>query len=77
MTDRKTAGGDSFDEEEEITGPAKYLRPGEELLVYSPDVQIKKFRFDAYLTDSRLFSRTRGEGCRRDGEGYPPRVDHR
>jgi len=61
MTDTQTAGSDSFDDEEELTGPARYLRPGEELLVYSPEVQIKKFRFDAYLTDSRLFLTDPGE----------------
>jgi len=55
MTDHYTGESDPFEEEEELTGPARYCRPGEELLIYTPDIQIKKFRFDAYLTDSRLF----------------------
>jgi len=38
-----------------MTGPERYLQPGEELLIWTPDVQIKKFRFEAYLTDRRLF----------------------
>jgi hypothetical protein len=43
------------DPEEEIIGPERYLQPGEELLIWTPDIQIKKFRFEAYLTDRRLF----------------------
>jgi ribosomal protein L40E len=43
------------DPEEVVTGPERYLQPGEELLIWTPDVQIKKFRFEAYLTDRRLF----------------------
>jgi ribosomal protein L40E len=43
------------DPEDVITGPERYLQPGEELLIWTPDVQIKKFRFEAYLTDRRLF----------------------
>jgi hypothetical protein len=43
------------DPEEELTGPERYLQPGEELLIWTPDIQIKKFRFEAYLTDRRLF----------------------
>lgn len=41
--------------EEEPQGPERYLKPGEELLIYTPDIQIKKFKFDAYLTNTRLF----------------------
>ncbi len=44
--------GDSIDEPQ---GPEQYLHPGEELRIYSSDVQIKKFRFEAYLTNRRLF----------------------
>ena len=43
------------DPDEELTGPERYLQPGEELLIWTPDIQIKKFRFEAYLTDRRLF----------------------
>ncbi|OPX69148.1 MAG: hypothetical protein A4E37_00709 [Methanoregulaceae archaeon PtaB.Bin056] len=55
MTDHSYPGYDSMTGEEEPQGPERYLRPGEELLIYTPDIQIKKFRFDAYLTDTRLF----------------------
>lgn len=53
MSDRQ--GYNPTTGEEELQGPERYLRPGEELLVYTPDIQIKKFRFDAYLTKTRLF----------------------
>ncbi len=33
----------------------RYLHPGENLRIYSSDIQIKKFRFDSYLTNKRLF----------------------
>ncbi len=55
MTDHSYPGYDPMTGEEEPQGPERYLRPGEELLIYTPDIQIKKFRFDAYLTDTRLF----------------------
>ncbi|OPX71816.1 MAG: hypothetical protein A4E39_01843 [Methanoregulaceae archaeon PtaB.Bin152] len=55
MTDHSYPGYDPMTGEEESQGPERYLRPGEELLIYTPDIQIKKFRFDAYLTDTRLF----------------------
>lgn len=61
MTEYQTTEGDPFGEGEALTGPARYLRPGEELLVYTPGIQIKKFRFDAYLTDLRLFLTDPGE----------------
>jgi len=61
MTEYQTGEGDPFGEDEVLTGPARYLRPGEELLVYTPGIQIKKFRFDAYLTDTRLFLTDPGE----------------
>lgn len=63
MTDRKTESTDAFEGDEAPAGPARYLRPGEELLAYSPGVQIKKFRFDAYLTDTRLFLTDPGESA--------------
>jgi ribosomal protein L40E len=43
------------DETDEVQGPERYLQPGEALLIFSTDVQIKKFRFEAFLTDKRLF----------------------
>ncbi len=55
MSGYQNAGFDSPGGDEEPEGPERYLRPGEELLIYTPDVQIKKFRFDAYLTNDRLF----------------------
>lgn len=55
MSSLQNRGYDPMSGEEELQGPERYLRPGEELLVYTPDIQIKKFRFDAYLTNTRLF----------------------
>ena len=55
MSDHPSTGYDPMTGEEELQGPERYLRPGEELLIYTPDIQIKKFRFDAYLTNTRLF----------------------
>ena len=37
------------------TGPGQYLEPGEKLLRYSSTVGIKKFFFNAYITDRRIF----------------------
>jgi hypothetical protein len=37
------------------TGPEQYLQPGEKLLRYSSSVGIKKFFFNAYITDRRIF----------------------
>jgi len=42
-------------EGEEPAGAEQYLHPGEELRICSTDIQIKKFRFEAYLTNRRLF----------------------
>ncbi|MDD1706422.1 MAG: zinc ribbon domain-containing protein [Methanoregulaceae archaeon] len=36
-------------------GADRYLHPGENLRSCSSDIQIKKFRFEAYLTNKRLF----------------------
>ncbi|MCU0631824.1 MAG: zinc ribbon domain-containing protein [Methanolinea sp.] len=55
MSDNQNPGYDSMTGEEEPQGPERYLRQGEELLIYTTDIQIKKFRFDAYLTNTRLF----------------------
>jgi len=42
-------------DEEEPSGAARYLQPGEDLRICARDIQIKKFRFEAYLTNRRLF----------------------
>ncbi len=42
-------------EGEEPAGAEQYLHPGEELRICSTDIQIKKFRFEAYLTNLRFF----------------------
>lgn len=55
MSDYQNAGFHSQRGEDEPEGPERYLRPAEELLIFTPDVQIKKFKFDAYLTNDRLF----------------------
>ncbi|NYT06749.1 MAG: zinc ribbon domain-containing protein [Methanomicrobiales archaeon] len=39
----------------EPAGAERYLMPGEELRICSSDIQIKKFRFEAYLTNRRFF----------------------
>jgi len=41
--------------DEEPAGAERYLLPGEQLRICSSDIQIKKFRFEAYLTNRRLF----------------------
>lgn len=55
MTKYPEPGMDPSAIDEETEGPARYLQPGEELLILTPEIQIKKFRFDSYLTDRRLF----------------------
>jgi hypothetical protein len=40
---------------DEPAGAERYLFPGEELRICSSDIQVKKFRFEAYLTNRRLF----------------------
>lgn len=46
---------DPAGDEEGPTGAARYLQPGEDLRICAHDIQIKKFRFEAYLTSRRLF----------------------
>jgi len=48
------------DEDDPATS-ARYLQPGEKLLRFSPHVGIKKFYFNAYITDRRIFLIDRGE----------------
>jgi len=40
---------------DEPAGAERYLLPGEELRICSSDIQVKKFKFEAYLTNQRLF----------------------
>jgi len=46
---------DSTVNDEEPAGAERYLKPGENLRIYSSDIQIKKIRFESYLTNKRLF----------------------
>ena len=46
---------DPAGKEEEPAGAERYLSPGENLRIFSPDIQIKKIRFEAYLTNRRFF----------------------
>jgi len=43
------------DEEESEDGLSAYLQPGEQVLIGSLNVSVKKFFFHAYLTDRRIF----------------------
>ena len=42
-------------EEEEEGGLSPYLQPGEQVLIGSLNVSVKKFFFHAYMTDRRIF----------------------
>ena len=46
---------DSPMSDEEPAGAERYLYPGENLRIFSSDIQIKKIRFESYLTNKRLF----------------------
>jgi len=48
------SGGDAGEEEEE-GGLSPYLQKGEQVLIGSLNVSVKKFFFHAYLTDRRIF----------------------
>lgn len=48
-------GGEAGDGEEEEGGLSPYLQPGEQVLIGSLNVSVKKFFFHAYLTDRRIF----------------------
>ena len=45
----------SEDEEEEDGGLSRVLQPGEQILIGSLNVSVKKFAFHAYLTNQRIF----------------------
>jgi hypothetical protein len=55
MSNSQFGSPDPAGGEEEPAGAERYLHPGEELRICSTDIQIKKFRFEAYLTNRRLF----------------------
>jgi hypothetical protein len=55
MNSSQYGSPDPAPEEGEPQGAERYLQPGEELRICSSDIQIKKFRFEAYLTNRRLF----------------------
>src|SRR5512145_428835 len=42
-------------EEDEEGGLSAYLQPGEQVLIGSLNVSVKKFFFHAYMTDKRIF----------------------
>jgi len=45
----------SNEEEEEDGGLSRVLQPGEQILIGSLNVSVKKFAFHAYLTNQRIF----------------------
>jgi hypothetical protein len=51
---KTTLNGPEPDEEEE-DGLSAYLQPGEQVLIGSLNISVKKFFFHAYLTDRRIF----------------------
>jgi hypothetical protein len=51
----KSADESENDGEEEGGGLSAYLQPGEQVLIGSLNVSVKKFFFHAYLTDRRIF----------------------
>jgi hypothetical protein len=51
LSDEAEAG----DDEEEGGGLSPYLQPGEQVLIGSLNVSVKKFFFHAYMTDQRIF----------------------
>jgi hypothetical protein len=55
MDNRQFGSSEPFSDETEPAGAERYLHPGEDLRICSSDIQIKKFRFEAYLTNRRLF----------------------
>jgi hypothetical protein len=52
---KQPSGGEESDEEEEEGGISAYLQQGEQVLIGSLNVSVKKFFFHAYLTDRRIF----------------------
>ncbi len=55
MSKNSFASPDPVGNDEGAPGVERYLHPGENLRIYSSDIQIKKFRFESYLTNLRLF----------------------
>lgn len=52
---RQLPGSEGEEEDEEEGGISAYLQPGEQVLIGSLNVSVKKFFFHAYLTDRRIF----------------------
>jgi len=52
---RPPSDEDEGGEEEEEGGLSPYLKPGEQVLIGSLNVSVKKFFFHAYMTDQRIF----------------------
>jgi hypothetical protein len=55
MSAHKLDTPDSAGNVDEPAGAERYLHPGENLRICSSDIQIKKVRFESYLTNKRLF----------------------
>ncbi len=52
---RPASPGEEDGEEKEERGPSSFLEPGEQILIGSLNVMVKKFFFNAYLTNRRIF----------------------
>ncbi|OPY37924.1 MAG: Double zinc ribbon [Methanoregula sp. PtaU1.Bin051] len=52
---RAGVSSDEEDEEEEERGPSYFLESGEQILIGSLNVMVKKLYFNAYLTNKRIF----------------------
>ncbi|WAC05701.1 MAG: zinc-ribbon domain-containing protein [Methanoregula sp.] len=52
---KQLPGGEDEGEDEEEGGLSAYLQPGEQVLIGSLNISVKKFFFHAYLTDRRIF----------------------
>jgi hypothetical protein len=52
---KQLPGNEGEGEDEEEGGISAYLQPGEQVLIGSLNISVKKFFFHAYLTDRRIF----------------------
>lgn len=52
---KQLPGSEDEEEDEEEGGISAYLQPGEQVLIGSLSISVKKFFFHAYLTDRRIF----------------------
>ncbi|MDD1682486.1 MAG: zinc-ribbon domain-containing protein [Methanoregula sp.] len=55
MPARPPSDDDEVGEEEDEGGLSPYLQPGEQVIIGSLNVSVKKFFFHAYMTDRRIF----------------------